>query len=150
MNNAVAQFHIVFNNSVTETPYRAEWENGTGYLNGLMRDISLIDNLEQGKIVKSVRPEGGRILMTKTRVGMVVAFERTQGGTTFIAHNIPLSLKLYLDLDNGPLNEKDFLDLFGETSSVLRDFDFFLKKLRDDRSLLESERLKTMKVTVVN
>ena len=54
--------------------YKAEWENGTGYLNGLVDEA--LPQLEIGEIARTVTEKGRRVLVVKTRFGNVVLFER--------------------------------------------------------------------------
>ena len=57
-----------------ELQFRASWKNGTGYLDGIVKDQ--IADLEIGQQAVFVDDYGRRAIVTVTRFGNVVVFER--------------------------------------------------------------------------
>lgn len=55
-------------------PYNADWENGTGYMDGLEDDP--LPTMQFGEVARTTTPKGRRILVVKTRLGNVTVFER--------------------------------------------------------------------------
>lgn len=101
-----------------DIPYSAEWENGTGYLNGLMDEA--LPELEEGEIARSITEKGRRILVVKTCFGNVVLFERfipTPEGTLTgpIVQNTPrLVHKSEMFRAHSQLQMSDLTDALGD------------------------------------
>ena len=68
-----ASFEEIRSNGA-ELQFRTSWKNGTGYLDGIVKDQQL--GLEIGQQAVFVDDYGRRAIVTATRFGNVVVFER--------------------------------------------------------------------------
>ena len=76
MTNAQETFSRCFNAIISTTVFNPSWANGTGYMDGLVHDQSLMDKMPIGDIVKFEDDHGRRAIAVKTRHGLAVLFER--------------------------------------------------------------------------
>lgn len=68
-----ASFEEIRSNGA-ELKFRTSWKNGTGYLDGIVKDQQL--GLKNGEQAVFVDDYGRRAIVTRTRFGNVVIFER--------------------------------------------------------------------------
>ena len=96
-NNSLDQFemfHKLFNATKKELPYSQEWENGTGYFDGVTNDESL-DGISHG-LYKSIDPSGRAMVIVISDHNPVVFFERfTNPLMKKIVINVPYELQKY-------------------------------------------------------
>ena len=96
-NNSVDQFevfHKLFNTTKKELPFSVEWENGTGYFDGVCRDTTLSE-LPKG-LYKCVDPYGRAMVIVITSHQPVVFFERfTNPLQKKVVINVPYELQKY-------------------------------------------------------
>jgi hypothetical protein len=72
--NPMALFFKRYDEVQTEIPYNPKWENGTGYLDYIVKDEA--PQVEIGAAVKCITPLGRKILIVGTRLGNVAVFQR--------------------------------------------------------------------------
>lgn len=118
-----AAFKLIYNDDelVSKTlPFNDEWDNGTGYFNGLMTDT--LDDVEIGEMVRSRSPgkNNRRILAIKTQFGNVVVFERytpEEGDKLHgpVVSHVPQMIRASgMVRREGPLDIEDFRDIVGD------------------------------------
>ena len=99
---ANVQFEKAFSAIANVVAFKESWKNGTGYFDNAVfdREINVIS--------KSVDPNGRRMVLIPTMVGVVVVFERYLDGDVIVS-NEPLSIKkLVAGLDvNTSLGEQE-------------------------------------------
>ena len=99
---ANVQFEKAFSAIANVVAFKESWKNGTGYFDNAVfdREINVIS--------KSVDPNGRRMVLIPTMVGVVVVFERYPDGDVIVS-NEPLSIKkLVAGLDvNTSLGEQE-------------------------------------------
>lgn len=76
MTNVQETFKRLFDSIPSSTGFDPAWKNGTGYMDGIVHDKSLIDELAIGDIVKFTDDHDRRAIAVKTRYGIAVLFER--------------------------------------------------------------------------
>lgn len=95
-NNSLDQFemfHKLFNATKKSLPFSKEWENGTGYFDGLTMDESL-DELPHG-LYKCVDPFGRAMVIVISNYYPVVFFERfTDPFMKKVVINVPRELQI--------------------------------------------------------
>lgn len=84
-------YSIYFNYAIREVEFDNEWNNGTGYYDGVCADEALAASLEQGEIVKFKSGNARPGLIVMTTEGPLVFFQRyTDAGP--IVYNAPSAL----------------------------------------------------------
>lgn len=76
MLNSQETFSRCFDSVLSSTEFNSAWKNGTGYMDGLVHDQSLMDEMPIGDRVKFEDDHGRRAIAIKTRYGIAVLFER--------------------------------------------------------------------------
>lgn len=135
---AVQLFYSFFNNdSIKEVAEKPEWNNGTGYFNGVCRDEVLRETMSQGEIVKFFTTNGRPGLIVMTLGGPVVFFQRyTDGGP--IMFNAPHGMfRPVLDVEDA---FDDANDTFPESSSAVVSL-FFLEHALVLKSLSSADKV---------
>ena len=96
-NNSLVQFeifHKLFSTVKKELPFSSEWENGTGYLDGVCRDTTLSE-LPKG-LYKCMDLYGRAMVIVITSHQPVVFFERfTNPLQKKVVINVPYELQKY-------------------------------------------------------
>lgn len=99
--------------AATPVPYNAEWENGTGYLDGIVQGLGEVET-ELGKIYSSVSPKGRKIIAIPTELGVVAAFVRYTNRQDIIAWHASHAMRRFIDgYADSALDAKDLEFLFG-------------------------------------
>lgn len=95
----------VFNNITNTVEYSTKWENGTGYLDGVVRDTTIV--FDDNGYAKSTTTKGRRMVIVKTVKGNIVIFERyTDPHSTVVVSNMPGSIGTLFQLDGSLSAEK--------------------------------------------
>lgn len=107
-------FESVFSSTPHRLVYNANWENGTDYLNGIVQDQALFDQLEIGERASFVDNHGRRALAICTPMGIACVFERYTDQPWTLAYHMPLPLVRcgLFDSDSGRLTEESLRTLF--------------------------------------
>lgn len=105
-----ANFSNVFNSITCTIEFNEDWNNGTGYYNGAVKQ----NQLPPGKRAKCVSPDNyRRIVLIGTRFGNAVFFERyTQDDTKtniIVVSNVPRQLNGFVP--SGSMSDELFLQL---------------------------------------
>lgn len=96
-----------------EIPFKAEYHNGTGYFNVLTQYP-----LNPGQQAKTRDENGRRIILTGTRFGTVVIFDRYAGQNEngIYTHNTNSNSVLRTLLCNGSISDETMENLFSESN----------------------------------
>ena len=120
MNNSQTAFAQAFDSIKSTTEYNSEWANGTGYMDGIVHDQSVIDEMGVGERVKFVDDLGRRAIGIKTRHGIAVVFERyiPEDGvrSQVIVSNVPHAVRPLLR--EGQLSANDIDNAVNEHINV--------------------------------
>ena len=100
MLNAQETFARYYDATLSSTEFNSQWKNGTGYLDRLVHDQSINDELSVGDIVKFTDDYGRRAIAIKTRYGIAVLFERYspsgEDRSGVIVSNVPWEVRPFL------------------------------------------------------
>ena len=120
MNNSQTAFAKVFDSILSTTQYNPEWANGTGYMDGLVNDESLMSEMDIGERVKFTDDDGRRAIGVKTRHGIAVVFERysPEGDkrSNVIVSNTPYAVRPLLR--EGALSDTDIYNAVSQNGNV--------------------------------
>jgi hypothetical protein len=70
------RFNVQFEQIEQTLEYNAKWENGTGYFNNLVTDKDLQGSLDIGALAKCTDPNGRKMIIMQTGLGLLVLFAR--------------------------------------------------------------------------
>lgn len=111
MNNAKETLVQAFDNINNIVEYKAEWENGTGYLDNAVFDTTI--NFDENGYAKSVTAKGRKVVLVKTKFGNAVVFERyTDPDSSIVVSNLPRKITSLLMISNN-LQTQQVTDLVG-------------------------------------
>ena len=114
-NSAAWMFYHAWNDIDTVVEFKDDWKNGTGYLDGAMRDATMISG-PHGSVVKFIDNFGRRAIAIKTRFGNVVIFQRYTDRDQVFAMNCPSRITAFLGF-SGALDFSKLESLVGYTCS---------------------------------
>lgn len=86
-------FLAVYGAIQKEVPFNPSWANGTGYFDGILRDQKLLKSIAAGSLVKSVDPDGKRILIGMTANGPIVVFQRYVDNCAVLVTHSPYKMR---------------------------------------------------------
>lgn len=120
MSNAQETFARYFNSVLSTTGFNPAWSNGTGYLDGIVHDQSINDELPVGDIVKFTDDNNRRGIAVKTRYGIAVLFERYcpegEDRSNVIVSNLPWEVQPFLD--SGAVSADDMFRLLQPLNNI--------------------------------
>ena len=134
-------FQKLFNSDdVLFAPYKREWNNTTGYFDGIVEDKSAITG-PIGTVVKFITENRRAALVIKSRWGNLVIFERySDGENNTFACNGPTELTQLFELTDGGINDLKMSLVFGQGYSAGRDNCVInMEKMFDPAFLAEEE-----------
>jgi len=140
MSNA-SVFATAFATISKEIEYNAAWENGTGYLDHICSGAAA-PALKPAEIVKTIDPNGRRIIVIGTRFGNVAVFDRyapRAGNSSTFVTNAPEGKKIFKFLLSGSaVGEHEMINLLGGWSDI---DDNLGRKIEDIIAVLTEEEL---------
>ena len=117
-----ARFEKHFDQIEKTVEYNAKWENGTGYFNHLVTNTDLQTSLSIGDVVKCVDPQGRKMIIMLTSLGLLVVFARHVDEKTSFRVNADKDLIKEVEgfkeeCTDSVLTAKGFDIIFGEADS---------------------------------
>lgn len=101
-------------------PFDAKWPNETGYMDGLVDDMSMWETIEGG-LCRTIDPHGRRVLIAYTPFGNVVVFERKvqalDADPVIWVSNVPVVISRSGLLPSGAVSEQSMHIFFKEWKS---------------------------------
>jgi hypothetical protein len=113
------RFNRHYNRIATKVLFNKDWENGTGYLDGIVTDKALKESLKPGEMATSVDPHMRKIILIGTRAGTVGVFQRYGNEDVCdSAHIVHAPTMLYrmklVDAHSSPLTWANANQIFGD------------------------------------
>ena len=109
---------------ITKTiPFNEKWNNGTGYFDGAFKG-EYAPVVEPGQLVKSIDPDGRRIIIVGTRLGNIVVFDRYSNWeqNTVFVYQATKEVRALKYFDGFRLGESDLLLLLGSWGNTEKNF----------------------------
>jgi hypothetical protein len=117
----IARFNKIFDSIENTLEYNPAWANGTGYFNHVITDKALQTKLAINELGKSVDPNGRRMIIQLTGLGLFVVFAREAGdNTSYRCHvddDILEEVDGLRDEISSVVTKKGFDILFGEDNN---------------------------------
>lgn len=101
-------------------PFKDVWPNETGYMNGVVNDTSIWNDIKGG-LCRSIDPSGRRMLIAQTPFGNICVFERKpqalDADPVVWVSNTPLEISRSGLLPSGAVSEQSMHIFFKEYAS---------------------------------
>lgn len=127
-------FSKAFETIENEIPFNEKWENGTGYLDHVTKG-QYAPFLAPGTMVKSMTPNGRRIIIIGTRFGNVAVFDRYIKQTTergvFVTNAPRKSVFNYL-LSGSNVGEHEMVTIIGSWNNLQENIGFKIEAIAKD------------------
>ena len=121
--SAYQRFDEIINQVDNCIQFNPDWNNGTGYFDGAFKG-EYVPVVEPGQLVKSIDPDGRRIIIVGTRLGNIVVFDRYanwEQNTVFV-YQATKEVRALKYFDGFRLGESDLLLLLGSWGNTEENF----------------------------
>lgn len=117
-----ARFEKHFDATEKTVEYNPKWENGTGYFNHLVTNKDLATELDIGQMAKCTDPNGRKMIIMQTSLGLLVIFARHVDEKTSFRVNADKDLIKEIagfkeECTDSVLTAKGFDIIFGEADT---------------------------------